>query len=143
MKKSMINEHDMTKKMMDIIRGGLITESNEGNDVISPSQNDPTYKEELKKFADTVDARVQFTKFKIYPNDKNVQLDGRLDSGINFFMDVKAMNLSISITDPQGNPLRIYIDDAILATIQKLDGYYKNWSEEWGKKLLTEYKPRV
>ena len=139
----MINEHDMTKKMMEIVRNGLLTESNEGNDVISPTPNDPTYKDELKKFADTVDARVQITKFKIYPNDKNVQLEGRLDSGINFFMDVKAMNLSISITDQQGNPLRIYIDDAILGTIQKLDGYYKNWTDEWAKKLLTEYKPRL
>jgi len=143
MKKTMINEHDMTKRMLDTIRGGLLTESNEGNDVISPAQNDPAYTEELKKFADTVDARVQITKFKIYPNDKNVQFDGRLDSGINFFMDVKAMNLSISITDEQGGPLRIYIDDNILKTLQKLDGYYKNWSDEWSNKLLTEYKPRI
>ena len=138
----MINEHDMTKKMMDIIRGGLLKESDEGNDVITPSPNDPTYAEEVKKFGDTIDPRVQITKFKIYPNDRNVEFEGRLDSGINFFMSIKAMKLSISITDAQGDPQRIYVDELIISTIQKLDGYYKNWSNEWAKKLQTEYKPQ-
>ena len=138
----MINEHDMTKKMMNIIRTGLLTEANEGNDVITPNQNDPTYTEEVKKFGDTIDPRVQITKFKIYPNDRNVEFEGRLDSGINFFMSIKAMKLSISITDTDGNAQRIYVDELIISTIQKLDGYYKNWSNEWAKKLQTEYKPK-
>lgn len=138
----MINEHDMTKKMMNIIRTGLLTEANEGNDVITPNQNDPTYTEEVKKFGDTIDPRVQITKFKIYPNDRNVEFEGRLDSGINFFMSIKAMKLSISITDTDGNAQRIYVDELIISTIQKLDGYYKNWSSEWAKKLQTEYKPK-
>lgn len=137
----MINEHDMTKLMMEVIRGG-VNPSNEGKDVITPSPNDPTYADEVKKFGDTIDPRVQITKFKIYPNDRNVEFEGRLDSGINFFMSIKAMKLSISITDMQGNPQRIYIDEMIISTIQKLDGYYKNWSNEWAKKLQTEYKPR-
>lgn len=136
----MINEHDMTKKMMEIIRGASLRESNEGTDVITPSQNDPTYTEEVKKFGDTIDPRVQITKFKIYPNDRNVEFEGRLDSGINFFMSIKAMKLSISITDTEGNAQRIYVDELIISTIQKLDGYYKNWSNEWAKKLQTEYK---
>lgn len=140
MKKNMINEHDMTKKMMEIIRGASLRESNEGTDVITPSQNDPTYTEEVKKFGDTIDPRVQITKFKIYPNDRNVEFEGRLDSGINFFMSIKAMKLSISITDTEGNAQRIYVDELIISTIQKLDGYYKNWSNEWAKKLQTEYK---
>lgn len=141
MKKNLINEHDMTKKMMDIIRGTSLRESNEGGDVITPSENDSTYTEEVKKFGDTIDPRVQITKFKIYPNDRNVEFEGRLDSGINFFMSIKAMKLSISITDTQGNAQRIYVDELIISTIQKLDGYYKNWSNEWAKKLQTEYKP--
>lgn len=141
--KNMINEHDMTKKMMEIMRGGLLTEANEGNDVISPSPNDPVYTEELKKFSDTIDPRVQITKFKIYPTDKNVEFEGRFDMGINFFMSLKAGRLSISITDADGNAQRIYLDEDLLSMINKLTGYYKNWSIEWGKKLLTEYKPRV
>lgn len=141
----MINEHDMTKKMMDVLRGGLIKEadeSNEGNDVITPSENDPTYTEEVKKFGDIIDPRVQITKFKIYPTDRNVEFEGRLDTGINFFMSIKAMKLSISITDADGDAQRIYVDELIISTMQKLDGYYKNWSAEWAKKLQTEYKPR-
>jgi len=140
MKKNLINEHDMTKKMMEIIRGTSLRESNEGSDVITPSENDSTYSEEVKKFGDTIDPRVQITKFKIYPNDRNVEFEGRLDSGINFFMSIKAMKLSISITDTQGSAQRIYVDEFIISTIQKLDGYYKNWSNEWAKKLQTEYK---
>ena len=138
----MINEHDMTKKMMNIIRTGLLTEANEGNDVITPNQNDPTYTEEVKKFGDTIDPRVQITKFKIYPNDKNVEFEGRFDMGINFFMSIKAGRLSISITDNEGNAQRIYLDEELLTMITKLTGYYKNWSLEWAKKLQTEYKPK-
>lgn len=142
MKKIVINEHDMTKKMVSIIRGEMLNESDEGNDVISPNENDSTYIEEVKKFGDTIDPRFQATKFKIYPKDRNVEFEGRLDSGINFYMSIKAMKLSISITDGQGSVERIYVDDFIISTIQKLDGYYKNWSNEWAKKLQTEYKDR-
>jgi hypothetical protein len=144
MKKIMINEHDMTKKMMGVIRGELLKEntSNEGDDVITPAENDNEYVSELKKFGDTIDPRVQITKFKIYPNDKNVEFEGRLDIGINFFMSIKALKLSISITDENGKAQRIYVDELIISTLQKLDGYYKNWSNEWAKKLQTEYKPK-
>jgi len=130
------------------MRRGLVTEfvqkptSDEGNDVISPSENDSVYREEIKKFGDTIDPRVKITKFKIYPNARNVEFEGRLDSGINFFMSIKAMKLSISITDENGSPQRIYVDEMIISTIQKLDGYYKNWSNEWAKKLQTENKPK-
>ena len=116
--------------------------SNEGDDVITPAENDNEYVSELKKFGDTIDPRVQITKFKIYPNDKNVEFEGRLDIGINFFMSIKALKLSISITDENGKAQRIYVDELIISTLQKLDGYYKNWSNEWAKKLQTEYKPK-
>ncbi len=141
-KKQNINEHDLTKRMIDILRGGLITESDEGSDTISPSQTDSVYKDEVKKISDSVDPRIQITKFKIYPRDRNVEFEGRLDSGINFFMSTKAMKLSISITDDQGQPTRIYIDNELLKTIQKLSGFYENWTREWAQKLNTEYKPK-
>ena len=139
--KEIINEHDLTKKMLDVIRFG-INESEEGNDVISPSPSDSVYAEELKKISDTLDTGLQITKFKIYPNDRDVQLEGRLDVGINFFMSTKATTLSISITDNNGTASRIYIDDKIIGHIQRLNGYYDNWSREWIQKLNTEYKPK-
>jgi hypothetical protein len=141
--KETINEHDLTKKMLNALRGGnLIKEAEEGGDVISPSENDQAYVEEIKKIADTVDPRVQITKFKIYPKDRDVQFEGRLDSGINFSMSTKAMKLSISITDENGRPKDIFVDKDLLATLQKLNGYYENWTREWAQKLNTEYKPK-
>jgi hypothetical protein len=137
---NMINEHDHTKKMISIIRGNLFED--ESSDTISPSENDSTYKDEVKKISDSVDPRVQITKFKIYPKDRDVQFDGRLDSGINFFMSVRAMKLKISITDDSGKPTQIYLDNELLKTIQKLNGYYENWTREWAQKLNTEYKPK-
>jgi len=141
--KETINEHDLTKKMLSTIRGGnLIKEAEEGGDVITPSESDQAYTEEIKKIADTVDPRVQITKFKIYPNDRDVQFEGRLDSGINFSMSTKAMKLSISITDENGRAKNIFVDKDLLATLQKLNGYYENWTREWAQKLNTEYKPK-
>jgi hypothetical protein len=67
MRKDIINEHDVTKKMIDALRSkSFINETEEGNDVITPSENDPVYKEEAKKISDGVDKRIQITKFKIY-----------------------------------------------------------------------------
>ena len=142
-RKETINEHDLTKKMLDTIRGiNLIKEAEEGGDVISPAEGDQVYTDEAKKIADTLDPRVQITKFKIYPKDRDVQFEGRLDSGINFAMSTKAMKLSISITDENGGPKNIFVDKDLLATLQKLNGYYENWSREWATKLNTEYKPK-
>ncbi len=142
--KDLINEHDLTKKMLNAIRGNKLLKEQEEDqsDVITPSENDSTYSEEVKKISDSVDPRVQITKFKIYPRDRDVQFEGRLDSGINFFMSTKAMKLSISITDDQGNATRIYLDNDLVKTIQKLNGFYENWTREWAQKLNTEYKPK-
>ena len=142
--KNLISEHDLTKKMLDVIRNNrlLVEQEEESSDVITPSENDPTYSEEVKKISDSVDPRVQVTKFKIYPRDRDVQFEGRLDSGINFFMSTKAMKLSISITDDEGNATRIYLDNDLVKTIQKLNGFYENWTREWAQKLNTEYKAK-
>lgn len=147
--KELINEHDQTKMMLDIIRYGIkysdakrINENEDSNDVITPAKNDGTYTEEYKKLSDSVDPSLQITKFKIYPKDRDVQLDGRLDSGINFFMSTKAQKLKISITDDQEQAIQIYLDEQLLTIIQKLSGYYENWKNEWAQKLNTEYKPK-
>jgi len=141
--KHILNEYEQTQKMIQVLRNGLLTENNnESGDEISPAPNDSVYKEEVKKVSDSVDPRVQITKFKIYPRDRDVQFEGRLDSGINFFMSVKAMKLMISITDSEGQASQIYLDDELIATIQKLNGYYQNWTREWAQKLNTEYRAK-
>lgn len=148
MNKKILNEHDRTKKMLDTIRYGLKegqnqnigSDSQEGGDVITPPPNDPTYIEEYKKISDSVDPRIQITKFKIYPKDRNVEYEGRIDSGINFYMSIKAMKLGISITDDKGRPVKIPVDDDLVTTLQKLNGYYENWTREWSQKLVTDFK---
>jgi hypothetical protein len=135
----LINEHDMTKKMMNVMRESRLVLS-ESSDEISPSPNDSVYREEVKKIMDTVDPRVQITKFKIYPKDREVQFNGKLDSGVNFFMSLKAMKLSISITDDNQMGIRIYLDAELIETFRKLSGYYENWVREWAQKLVTDFK---
>ena len=141
--KHILNEYEQTQRMIKVLRDGLLTENdNESSDEISPKPNDSVYKEEVKKVSDSVDPRVQITKFKIYPRDRDVQFEGMVDSGINFFMSVKAMKLMISITDTEGQASQIYLDDELIATIQKLNGYYQNWTREWAQKLNTEYRAK-
>lgn len=140
---NVISEHDITKRMIDSITNmRVISESEEGADVITPTATDTVYQDEVKKIGDSVDPRIQVTKFKIYPMDRDVQFEGRLDSGINFFMSTKAMKLSISITDENGVASKIYLDAELISTIQKLNGYYENWTREWAQKLNTEYKAK-
>jgi hypothetical protein len=57
-------------------------------------------------------------------------------------MSTKAGKLSISITDENGRPKQMFLDKESLDIINKLEGYYKNWAIEWGKKLNTEYKQK-
>ncbi len=144
--KDNINEHDMTKKMMEVIRGGyrlkLITETDESHqaDTISPKQGDAVYNDELKKLQDTVDPRVKITNFKIYPMDENVVIEGTFlqregeDSGIKFKMSLAKGDIETSMVD-------IELSDKVSLLLTKLKGYYENWVNEWALKLANEYRP--
>lgn len=160
--KENINEHDMTKKMMDIMRGGFkpllkeeetapvadepITDDmvnpKESDDVITPKQGDAVFNDELKKLQDTVDPRVKITNFKIYPVDENVIIEGTFlkkeseGSGINFKMSLAAGDIETSMSD-------IELNDKVSMLLQKLKGYYENWVDEWALKLPNEYRPET
>ena len=160
--KENINEHDMTKKMMDIMRGGFkpllkeeetapvgsepITDDmvnpTESDDVITPKQGDAVFNDELKKLQDTVDPRVKITNFKIYPVDENVIIEGTFlkkeseGSGINFKMSLAAGEIETSMND-------IELNDKVSMLLQKLKGYYENWVDEWALKLPNEYRPET
>lgn len=140
--KQNINEHDKTKQMMDIVRGGfksLLKEQDGHNDTISPNSSDTVFKDELKKLQDTVDPRVKITNFKIYPSDENVVIEGTFlqregeDSGIKFKMSLAAGDIETSMNN-------IDLDDKVSLLLQKLKGYYENWVDEWALKLANEYK---
>lgn len=150
--KSQINEHDKTKSMIDMIRGGfkLITEDDqqsispvteEDKDTISPKPGDAVFSDELKKLQDTVDPRVKITNFKIYPSDSNVIIEGTFlqreneGSGIKFKMSLSAGEIQTSMND-------IDLSDKVSILLQKLKGYYENWVDEWALKLANDYKPK-
>ncbi len=140
-----INEHDMTKKMMDIMRGGfktrLLVENDGQNDTISPVKGDPTFNDELSKLQDTVDPRVKITNFKIYPTDENVVIEGTFlqredpNTGIKFKMSLAAGEIETSMNN-------IDLNDKVSLLLQKLKGYYENWVNEWALKLANEYRAK-
>lgn len=157
--KEKINEHDMTKRMMDIMRGGykpLLSEEAtnmgmsatpqegepaESKDVITPVAGDAVFNDELKKLQDTVDPRVKITSFKIYPVDENVIIEGvflqreKEGTGIIFRMSLAAGEIETSMND-------IELSDKVSLLLQKLKGYYENWVDEWALKLPNEYRPK-
>jgi hypothetical protein len=150
--KENINEHDMTKKMMDIIRGGyksrLITEVEDqgqtappeknGNeqDTIDVNKGEAVFNDEYKKLSETVDPSIDITNFKIYPVDKNAIIEGNLlNNRATFKMELTADEVvvdtgSIGLNDDNGEILK------------KLQGYFKNWKNEWAKKITTEYNQK-
>lgn len=156
--KENINEHDMTKKMMEIIRGGykqrLITEADDmesevgdttlevgdQKDTLDVKKTDSVYKDELKKLQDIVDPRVEITNFKIYPVDSNVIIEGIFlkgeneDVGIRFRMSLAANEINTTMSN-------VELTDKVSLLLSKLKGYYENWVDEWALKLANEYKP--
>jgi len=138
-----INEHDMTKKMMDVMRGGykskLITEQSSSDvDTINPKKGDAVFNTELRKLQDTVDPRVSITNFKIYPVDGNVILDGVFlkgeddNTGIIFKMSLAKGEIETTMNN-------IDLNDKVSNLLNKLKGYYENWVDEWALKLTREY----
>jgi len=140
-----INEHDQTKKMIDIMRGGykksLITENEGHDDTISPVPSDAVFKDELKKLNDTVDSSGRITNFKIYPIAVNVIIEGTFlpgedeGSGITFKMSLKKGEIETSMNN-------IELSDNISGLLTRLKGYYENWVKEWYGKLAKEYRPK-
>lgn len=158
--KESINEHDMTKRMMDIMRGGfkpLLKENEEpvanepitneevnpteADDVITPVAGDAVFNDELQKLRDTVSPRIKITSFKIYPTDENVIIDGVMEykesegTGITFKMSLAAGEVETTMND-------IELNDNISDLLHKLKGYYENFRLEWSKKLPNEYRPK-
>lgn len=165
MKAERLDEHDMTKKMVDIMRGGyksLLTEVDDNQNMdfkqpqtkmvdtvdgpepdgtLTPVQGDAVFNDELKELRSTVDSNVQITNFKIYPNDNNIMIEGVFEkrqsenSGIKFRMELNVGEIKTSMVD-------VDLTDEISELLKKLQGYYINWRNKWGERLPTEYPPK-
>lgn len=151
-----INEHDMTKKMMDIIRGGykskLINEADETaqtaepemkpdsgdqKDTITPTKGDAVFNDEYKKLSEIVDPSVEITNFKIYPIDKNAIIEGNiLNNRAQFKMELSEDEVKVDTGT-------IGLNDDNNEILKKLQGYFKNWKNEWAKKITTEFNQRT
>lgn len=168
--KENINEHDKTKQMMDIMRGGfkkLINEQDtqpmdavtapsqpnsvqgddlpepteDSADTLSPKPGDAVFKDELKKLQDTVDPRVKINNFKIYPVDQNVIIEGTLLQREGEDTGIK-FKMSLAAADIETSMNNIDLSDKVSLVLQKLKGYYENWVDEWALKLANEYRPK-
>jgi hypothetical protein len=146
--KDRINEYDMTKKMTEMIRNGykkVLFEDDsmrKEKDTITPVVGDAVFNDELQKLRDTVSPRIKITKFKIYPVDENVIIEGVMEykenegSGIIFKMSLAAGEIETTMND-------VELNDNVSTLLKKLKGYYENFRIEWGKKLPTEYRPKT
>lgn len=133
MKPQLINEHDITKMMLNKINESKLVKEQEGENV-EMSDNTLTgseLKAQEDKFVQVVSPRVTFNELKVYPDDNNVFWSGEFDSGISWQMS-KNDELVIDADN-------VTIDDEELEMINKLKKYREVWVDEWSEKLRSEY----
>lgn len=139
-----MNQHDETRRMLDLIRESkknknVIKESrhflNEADDKSSTRDLDPEeYKEEERKFRESVSPRVKFNSFRLYPKSQNVEFSGLFtDNNVEWFY---------SLDDTMGCYMSanlLQLNEGVLKQIQKLVAYYETWANEWGTRISEEY----
>jgi len=161
--KERINEHDMTKKMMTIIRGGfqsVLREQTEEVQAVDIDSNTPIYRDELKKIKEIVYPIATIKSITVSKqndsrnvNMKVVFLEGDVGSGISSNQSEKQqMPTWVNQDNRSGvyfelDLLRGY-EDPIVKNISnpklpeilnKLEGYYDVWATEWAKQNIDDY----
>jgi hypothetical protein len=153
--KEIINEHDMTKKMMNVIRSGnkkLINEFKEPitgpdtkpipddqKDTIAPKEGDSLFDNALTSLQSTIGMTINITNFKLYPKDNDVLLEGTIqkktnEEKISFTMTLKSR---VKIDIPQ----LLTLDNDTVEVLKKLNGFYDVWEENWVNEIKN-YKTR-
>lgn len=169
--KENINEHDKTKQMMDIMRGGfkkLIKEADtEPMDAVTaPTQEEPQLEagddlpEPEQDGEDTLSPQPGDAVFK----DELKKLQDTVDPRVkitNFKIYTLDQNvilegillqreseesgihfkMDLAAGDIETSMQDIELDDKVSLVLQKLKGYYENWVDEWALKLANEYRP--
>ena len=127
--KDRIDEHDMTKKMLNIIREGMAQSSDDTIDV-----DKQTFKTDEDSFGSQVTEGFKFNIYKVYPQTNNVVLSGV------FTEDNLEFQLTLSESDGVFiNSTNLKLTNNMVDTLHHLQGYYANWSKEWRIKLRKEY----
>lgn len=159
------NDYDVTKKMLNVLRDKNVKSSQNINEVSSMDQTrkileilrenktpkkllensdviqleGSELKAEQDKFRDVIGQRVEFNVFNIYPAANNVVFGGK-------FQDLDGAEWQFSLEEDDGVYLttnNMKLTSAALEKLQRLRGYYENWSEEWAQKLATEYRQNI
>lgn len=130
----MINEHDITKSMLETIRA----KTSEHIKMINENEQDIINLEgaeletEKTEFMDIVSPDTEFGGFKIYPTSRNVVFSGKFNNGVSW---------QFSNTDGlYYDAPNMELDDKMLELLKKLAAHFENWKAKWAKKLATEYK---
>lgn len=162
--KDRINEHEMTQKMMEIMRGGykkLLSEADgqtqfdqsstqvnpadmdtsqqapEPDDVIELRKGDATYDQELQTMRDTVDKSVVFTSFNIYPSDENVVIDGYLEKQASADSGI-FFKMALTASNIETSVVDVELTDTVNEILKRLSGYYPKFEDDW-KGRVHEY----
>lgn len=160
--KDRINEHEMTQKMMEIMRGGykeLLSEADgqfdpsstqvnpadmdssqqapQPDDVIELKKGDATYEDELNLMRDVVDGSVKFTSFNIYPSDENVVIDGYLEKQASPDSGI-FFKMALTASNIETSVVDVELTDTVNEILKRLTGYYPGFEERW-KTQIHEY----
>lgn len=162
--KDRINEHEMTQKMMEIMRGGykeLLSEADgqtqfdpsstqvnpadmdtsqqapEPDDVIELKKGDATYEDELNLMRDVVDGGVVFTSFNIYPSDSNVVIDGYLEKQESDDSGI-FFKMALTASNIETSVVDVELTDTVNEILKRLTGYYPDFEKRW-KTQIHEY----
>jgi hypothetical protein len=131
MEKKRINEHDVTKKMLNVLREDIgETQDTDGDGVVQVTGEAKTEQED--KFKDIVTKAVKFTSFNVYPEAGNVTFGGIINNELEF-------NFSMEESDAcyiTCNNFRLSSDKADM--IKKLQAFYTGWYDDMHT-LLEEY----
>jgi len=161
--KEKINEHDMTKKMMSMIRGGyktILTEETNEVKAVDIDTNTPIYKDEQKKIKEIVYPIAVIKSITVSKqgdsrnvNMKVVFLEGSDGSGVD---TTSSDNDQTPTWVNQDNRSGVYFEmdllrgyeDPIVKNVSnpklpeilnKLEGYYDVWATEWAKQNIDDY----
>jgi hypothetical protein len=161
--KDKINEHDMTKKMMVMIRGGyqtILKEETKNVEAVDIEKNTPIFKDETKKIKEIVYPIVTIKSITVSKqgdsrnvNMKVVFLEGDEGSGVSSGQSERQQTPTWVNQDNSSGVyfemdlLRGY-EDPIVKNISnpklpeilnKLEGYYDVWATEWAKQNIDDY----
>lgn len=129
--REVINEHDLTVRMLDVLRSGTLIKE-EKNDSITVDGEELA--NEIKSFENTIGISGDIKGYRplvVYPYDNNVEWGGDFHNGITWTFSLR------NGTNIGGD---IQIDDQELELINKIKQYGDIWKNEWAKKLRTDYK---